>query len=199
MPAMRDKILVSLSLSLSLLAVACTVGMSGGGAYSTRSPPNPMPGGFHGRFTGGLAWGSRYGTVGAIGSAGRVAKRAVVSGGAEFAIAVKPWKEPRQSVEGSPGLVRGVAVFGRVLHGTSVLRGPGEASIRVTELALGPGLGGLSPKEGVFNGVFYLTAARMTDDLGRVGWSIGVELSLSGPLSALISSWCKQSRDACRP
>lgn len=196
MPAMRGRIWMSLSM---LAVAACTVGMSGGGAYSLRSPPNPRPGGFHGRFTGGLAWGSRYGAIGAIGSAGHVAKRVVVSGGAEFGVAMKPWKRPRDPVKGSPGMIRGSAVFGRVLHGTSVLRQPGEESIRITELALGPGLGVFSPTEGVGNGVVYLTAARMTDELGRVGWSIGVELSFSVPASAMIDSFCNQSRGACSP
>ena len=156
----------------------CTFGMSGGGAYSVQRSPEPRPGGFHGRVLAGAGWGTRYGNLSAVAGVSHVAKRGVYSVGAEMAIAFRPWKpaEKPDLEDDSGPAIGGPALLGRVLYS-------GKDDIRLTELAIGPGAGVISSKHGPGTLALYATVALLSDEAGRHGWSHGIEVSFSVPIS----------------
>lgn len=162
-----------LGLVLSLIG-GCVVGPSVGGACSTRSSPAPRPGGAQLRLQAGAGWGTRHGTLTALGGI-NMAHGGMFSAGAELSVAPRPWTPTAEDTHG------GFAVVGRVLHGR-------RGDVRLTELALGPGGGCIARNDGPCTFAVYATAGRMTDELGRVGWSFGLELSFTAPFLGKINS-----------
>ncbi len=134
-----------------------------------RASPAPRPGGGVFRITGGAGWGARYGTLTALGSLRLDGDSPSFSAGGELAIALKPSTADREDGYGS------FAVVGRVLHGR-------DGGVRTTEIALGPGGTVLSYRYGPGAFALYATSAFVTDEAGRSGWSLGIELALTMPL-----------------
>lgn len=163
-----------------IAAGGCAFGAGIGGGGSSSAEPAPQPGGLHVRVTGGLGWGTRYGTATALAEIQEIGGTFVYSGGAELAVFVLRKEIVDTEEHAYPRQVGGLSILGRSTYGA------GSDDVRAAEFSIGFGFASWAPGHGPGSLGIYFTNHRVVDGEDRIGWSHGAALMFSAPLSAVI-------------